>query len=54
MKIITDECFQRAVFGTALLFKLYSEQQQQSSIEFVAIVPSEVDVRLRKTIAIIR
>ncbi|MCY8144459.1 phospholipase D-like domain-containing protein [Bacillus haynesii] len=37
-----------------LLFKLYSEQQQQSSIEFVATVPSEVDVRLRKTIAVIR
>ncbi|MCY8554720.1 phospholipase D-like domain-containing protein [Bacillus haynesii] len=37
-----------------LLFKLYSDQQQQSSIEFVATVPSEVDVRLRKTIAVIR
>lgn len=47
---VTEEQFSELL----LLFKLYSEQQQQSSIEFVATVPSEVDVRLRKTIGVIR
>jgi phosphatidylserine/phosphatidylglycerophosphate/cardiolipin synthase-like enzyme len=47
---VTEEQFSELL----LLFKLYSDQQQQSSVEFVATVPSEVDVRLRKTIAVIR